>query len=286
MTGFGKAVCEWKGKKITVEIKSLNSKQCDLNLRLPSLYKSKEHELRTLLAKEIERGRIDLNVFSENLFDDRQIKINHDLAKHYHQELKEVAASIGVEEPDYLLHIMKMPDVISTEKYDLTDDEWEVIFIGIKEAISSFHDFRTEEGRVLKTELLKRIKIIFDHLENISVCDPKRIENIKNRIRKNLKEFIENESFDVNRFEQELIYYLEKIDITEEKVRLKAHLDYFLVTIATGNSEGRKLGFIAQEIGREINTIGSKANDAEMQHLVVQMKDELEKIKEQLLNVL
>jgi uncharacterized protein (TIGR00255 family) len=286
MTGFGKAVCEWKGKKITVEVKSLNSKQCDLNMRIPSLYKGKEHELRTLLAKELERGRIDFNIFSENLFEDRQVKINKELAKYYQQELKEIAETLGTEEPDYLNYIMRMPDVISTEKHDLTDEEWEVIFAGIKEALSAFHEFRTEEGRVLKIELLKRIKIIFELLEKISESDPKRIENIKSRIRKNLKEVIENESLDVNRFEQELIYYLEKIDVTEEKVRLKAHLDYFLVTIAAGNSEGRKLGFIAQEIGREINTIGSKANDAEIQHMVVQMKDELEKIKEQLLNVL
>ena len=287
MTGFGKAVCEIPGKKVTVEVRSLNSKQLDLNLRLPYLYKEKELELRADISKQIERGKVDMSVFTESTNEVLPIAINKPLAKTYYKELKTLSEELNETNHNLLSLIVKMPDVMKAERevVELDEAEWKQVKAVVDKAIDAFQKFRGDEGKTLSTEFINRIGIIDKLLSEVIVLDAPRVENIKTRIKNNLAETIEKEKIDQNRFEQELIYYIEKLDITEEKLRLKTHLDYFLNTM-NELASGRKLGFIAQEIGREINTIGSKANDASVQKLVVQMKDELEKIKEQLLNVL
>jgi uncharacterized protein (TIGR00255 family) len=287
MTGYGKAVTEWGSKKISIEIKSLNSKQFDLNLRLPGVYKEKELGLRTYLLKETERGRIDVSIYIESGAEEKNVKINQELAKNYFEDLSKLSNTLGITgEIDYLSLILKMPDILKNERPELDESEWEVLENGLNQALLDFNKFRLDEGLALSNELRERLHSLQHLLEKVEQNDPARISNIKDRIRKNLEEVTEKAKIDMNRFEQELIYYIEKLDITEEKVRLKTHCNYFLETMHSSAAEGRKLGFIAQEIGREINTIGSKANDAEIQKFVVQMKDELEKIKEQLLNVL
>jgi len=287
MTGFGKSVTEIPGKKITVEMRSLNSKSLDLNLRLPYLYKEKELELRGTLSKQIERGKLDVTVFTESTQETPPVVINKNLAKKYYQELKELSKEIESEDKNFLSLVLKMPDVLKPEKEiaELDKNEWAQVNEAINKAIEAFQKFRSDEGKVLEKEFEMRINTIEKLLKEVVSNDSKRIKNIRSRIERNLDELFENEKIDKNRLEQELIYYIEKLDITEEKLRLKTHLDYFLKTMKEP-SGGRKLGFIAQEIGREINTIGSKANDAAIQKFVVEMKDELEKIKEQLLNVL
>jgi len=285
MTGFGKATGIFQNKKISVEIKSLNSKQLDLNLRLPGLYKEKELEIRSLLGKEIERGRVDVFINTESADDKADLSINKSLAMSYYQDLKELAEATG-EKTDFLALIMRMPDVMKNERPQLQPEEWQQLMEISSQAIQAFNQFRTDEGLSLKNDIVKRINLILENLSHIENFDGERINNTREKLLKNLNEFVEKGNIDNNRFEQELIYYLEKFDITEEKVRLKTHCAYFLKTMETESSEGRKLGFITQEIGREINTIGSKANHADIQKHVVQMKDELEKIKEQMLNVL
>jgi len=287
MTGFGKSVTEIPGKKITVEIRSLNSKSLDLNLRIPYHYKEKELELRGELSKQIERGKLDVTVFTESTQETSPVVINKNLAKKYYQEIKILANELDADTTNFLSLVLKMPEVLKPEKEiaELDKNEWIVVKDTINKAIEAFQEFREDEGKVLQKEFETRIETIEDLLKEVVSNDSKRIKNIRSRIEKNLDELFEKEKIDKNRLEQELIYYIEKLDITEEKLRLKTHLDYFLKTMKEP-SGGRKLGFIAQEIGREINTIGSKANDANIQQFVVQMKDELEKIKEQLLNVL
>jgi uncharacterized protein (TIGR00255 family) len=285
MTGFGKASGTFLNKKITVEIKSLNSKQLDLNLRLPGIYKEKELELRSFLGKEIERGRVDVFINTESAEDTADLSINKSLAMSYYQDLKELAEATG-EKTDFLALIMRMPDVLKNERPQLQPEEWQQLMEISIQAIGAFNQFRKDEGVSLKKDIVNRIELILENLKQVETFDQDRINNTREKLLKNLNEFVEKGNIDNNRFEQELIYYLEKFDITEEKVRLKTHCDYFLKTMETEASEGRKLGFITQEIGREINTIGSKANHAEIQKRVVQMKDELEKIKEQMLNVL
>jgi uncharacterized protein (TIGR00255 family) len=284
MTGFGKAVCELPQKKITVEIRSLNSRQLDLNIRMPSVYREKESEIRSEISKTAERGKIDVSVFSEGTIEASLATINTSLVEAYHTELKKIAASIGEERKDYLSIIMRMPDVLKQDnKQEFDENEWKEVFKAFKSALDAFGKFREDEGAVLANELSQRIVLIGKKLSEVIALDPQRAATVRERLQKHLADAVEN--IDHNRFEQELIYYLEKLDITEEKLRLQTHLDYFIATMKEPGA-GRKLGFIAQEIGREINTIGSKANDAGIQMLVVQMKDELEKIKEQLLNVL
>jgi uncharacterized protein (TIGR00255 family) len=287
MTGFGKSVTEIPGKKITVEIRSLNSKSLDLNLRLPYPYKEKELELRGELSKQIERGKLDVTVFTESTQESLPIVINKNLAKKYYFELKELSRDLESDDKNLLSLVLKMPEVLKSEKetLELDKNEWTLVKNTINKAIETFQQFRSDEGKVLEKEFKIRISIIEKLLKDIVNNDAKRVKNIRSRIEKNLEELIDKEKIDKNRLEQELIYYIEKLDITEEKLRLKTHLDYFLKTMQEP-SGGRKLGFISQEIGREINTIGSKANDATIQKFVVEMKDELEKIKEQLLNVL
>ena len=287
MTGFGKATAEIPGKKVTVEVRSLNSKQLDLNLRLPYLYKEKELELRADISKQIERGKVDLTVFTEATQDSLPVAINKTLAKTYYKELKSLSEELGESNQNLLALVVKMPDVMKAERevVELDEAEWKQIKATVDKAIDAFQKFRSDEGKTLSNEFTTRIGLIDSLLTEVIKGDAARVENIRTRIKNSLAEAVEKEKIDQNRFEQELVYYIEKLDITEEKLRLKTHIDYFLNTMKEPAS-GRKLGFISQEIGREINTIGSKANDATVQKLVVQMKDELEKIKEQLLNVL
>jgi uncharacterized protein (TIGR00255 family) len=284
MTGFGKAVCELPQKKVTVEIRSLNSRQLDLNIRMPSVYREKESEVRSELSKTAERGKIDVSIFVEGTSEAASATINTSLVTAYYNELKKIGESLGEERKDYLALAMRMPDVLKQDKQDLDEDEWKEVYRAFIAALAAFGKFREDEGGVLANELSQRINIISKKLAEVAVLDPQRALAVRERLQKHLSEAV-TDQVDNNRFEQELIYYLEKLDITEEKLRLQTHLDYFIATMKEPGA-GRKLGFIAQEIGREINTIGSKANDASIQMIVVQMKDELEKIKEQLLNVL
>jgi uncharacterized protein (TIGR00255 family) len=283
MTGFGKAVTDFNGKKINIEIRSVNSKQLDLNLRMASLYRDKEQEIRSELSKNLERGKIDVSIYYDVNTEASANIINTALAKVYHAELKKIASELGENNNELMPLVLKMPDIFKGEKLELNTEEYNTLTTLLKEAIDSFNKFRNDEGLTLKKEFTQRINAINQLLSDVITLDSKRIPNVRERLRKNIDEL--KSTIDENRFEQELIYYIEKLDIAEEKLRLKTHLDYFTQTMEEAAS-GRKLGFISQEIGREINTIGSKANDAGIQKLVVQMKDELEKIKEQLLNVL
>jgi uncharacterized protein (TIGR00255 family) len=287
MTGFGKSTAEYAGKKITIELRSLNSKSLDLNLRLPYIYRNKEADLRSELSKQVERGKLDVTFFIEQAQEIASASINKPLAKKYYKELQLLAKELNEKNTDMFSLLLKMPDVFKSEKetQELDEKEWKLVKKTFENALEGFQKFRSDEGKTLAQELKNRIENIDTLLKKIGETDPSRIKNIRNRIEKNIGEFIDAEKIDKNRLEQELIYYIEKLDITEEKLRLKTHLDYFLKTMKEP-SGGRKLGFITQEIGREINTIGSKANNADIQKMVVQMKDELEKIKEQLLNVL
>ena len=287
MTGFGKSVIEILGKKINVELRSLNSKSLDLNLRLPYLYKEKELGLRSYISKQLERGKIDLIVFIESKNELLPIAINKNLVKSYYNELKLLSVELNDNTSNLMELVFKMPEVLKSEKetIEFDESEWMLLKNAVDNAIESFQKFRSDEGNILSIEFKNRIDIIYKLLADVLSLDALRVVNLRNRIKNNILEIVEKEKIDENRFEQELIYYIEKLDISEEKLRLKTHLDYFVLTMKEPSC-GRKLGFISQEIGREINTIGSKANDAGIQKIVVQMKDELEKIKEQLLNVL
>lgn len=285
MTGFGKATREYDDKTVNVEIRSLNSKGVDLSLRLSSIYRDKEYELKSDISKLLERGKIDLSVYVDPKVEETPVEININLAKAYYAKLKELAAELKEPETGLMSQVLKMPDVLKSERKELKEEDWQDIRQVVLAAIESLNKFREDEGRSIEQDFEDRIAIIANALEKIKDLDTGRVQTIKERIRKNLEDAIGADKVDNNRFEQELIYYIEKLDINEEKVRLKTHLDYFIKTMKEP-SGGRKLNFIAQEIGREINTIGSKANDAEIQKMVVMMKDELEKIKEQTNNVL
>jgi uncharacterized protein (TIGR00255 family) len=285
MTGFGKATLELNEKTINVEIRSLNSKGADISLRLSSGLRNYELDLRNELSKQLERGKIDLSIFIESNKAETPVEINTALAKAYYVQLKELASALDEPLDNSISQILKFPDVLKTEKKETDENEWAKIKVCVNEAIAQLNNFREVEGLALMKDFEKRLFNINQCLDEVSVLDVLRINAIKTRIRNNIDEVIGKSKIDENRFEQELIYYVEKLDINEEKVRLKTHLDYFIETCRE-NSAGRKLNFISQEIGREINTIGSKANDAPMQKLVVIMKDELEKIKEQANNVL
>lgn len=286
MTGYGKSTAILPGKTITIEIKSLNSKQFDLNLRLPSLLRERESDFRSLLSKSIERGKVDLSVSIDYTGAEIPTAINRPLALAYYNELKSLALETGETNSDLLSIAMKMPDITRQLREETSEEEWIEIFNSLSTAIAQFEEFRKHEGALLENDFKVRIKIIHDLLEKIEPFEAERNRLFREKLRAGVAEFIENNTLDANRFEQEIIYYLEKLDITEEKVRLLKHCNYFDETLKEKDANGRKLSFITQEIGREINTIGSKANDASMQKLVVQMKDELEKIKEQLANIL
>ncbi len=287
MTGYGKAVKELPNKKITVEIKSLNSKQLDLAMRVPSFYREKELDVRSYLAGRIGRGKVDFAMFCETQQAERVARIDQDAVRQYYQQLSAIKAANGMEgETDFMRIIMSLPDVVKVEQPELDEKEWEQVMDCVREATDNFISFRQQEGQALAKDLLSHVDLIENYSFEVPKYEKERVEKIKTRIQSNLDEIIAKDKVDQNRLEQELIYYIEKLDINEEKVRLANHIKYFRETIDTDADAGKKLGFIAQEMGREINTLGSKANQAEMQRLVVRMKDELEKIKEQVLNVL
>lgn len=281
MTGYGKSVLQLPTKKITIELKSLNSKSLDLNTRMPSIYREKELDIRKILADTLERGKIDFSVFIEVTAEDTSTQINVPVVKQYINQLKKV---VDGDELELLKMAVRFPDALNTVREEIDEDEWKAIQKEITKAIEALNNYRLNEGKVLEKDFNNRIVIISDLLDKVIAMDPERIEGVRERLLKGVEDL--KEKYDENRFEQELVYYIEKFDITEEKVRLKNHLNYFVESIDSADSNGKKLGFISQEMGREINTIGSKSNYAPMQQLVVQMKDELEKIKEQLLNVL
>ncbi len=287
MTGYGKAVAETPQKKITIEIKSLNSKQLDLNTKLPWLYKEKEPEIRNLISQRLDRGKIDFSIFCDMLDDEVVTVINKSAVRNYYNQFKEIAAELKIDLDDQIFTaIMKLPDTLKTEKPEMPEAEWEVVRNQISESVTMLDLYRIEEGNSIMADLKKCIGKILLLLETVQTFEAGRITKIREKIMSILDENLGSEKVDKNRFEQEIIFYLEKYDINEEKIRLKTHCDYFIETINTPSPNGKILNFIAQEIGREINTIGSKANDASIQKLVVMMKDELEKIKEQTLNVL
>ncbi len=285
MTGFGKAEGSVNKKRVSVEIRSVNSKGMDVNTRMPGLYREKELDIRNMLTGNLERGKVDFNINVESSEGMRSTQINKTIVKNYHAQLKSIAKELKAEQQDYMGIIMRLPEVFKAEKEEFSEAEWKQMLKLIEAALKKINSFREKEGSSLEKDLRKRIDLITKLLSEVEKDDKERIIAVKEKLRKAVEELAAKDKIDNNRFEQELIYYLEKLDITEEKVRLKTHLDYFLKTM-NENSPGKKLGFISQEIGREINTIGSKANDADMQKIVVQMKDELEKIKEQLNNVL
>jgi len=284
MTGYGKAVLQLSTKKVTIEIKSLNSKNLDLNVRIPSYYKEKELNVRKKLAKKLVRGKVDFSIFVEMTADETSTTINNGVVKQYMQQLRNVVQSGTSEDLELLKMAISMPDALKTEREELDEEEWNLIDEKIDEALTKIVQYRIDEANSLEIDFKERIANIKKYLEEVKALDNDRIENVKARLKKAIDDL--KVETDENRFEQELIYYLEKLDINEEKVRLANHLDYFLQTLASEESNGKKLGFIIQEMGREINTTGSKANFAPMQKAVIQMKNELEQIKEQILNVL
>ena len=281
MTGFGKTEAQWEDKSLSIEIRSLNSKSADINLRTPSYLREIDTEIRKLIAKKLHRGKIDLNIFIEFNGKNVPTAINSSVVKEYMAQLKQIEEN---NEIDYLAIAMRLPDTLSSERNTLQEDEKKAIFNLLDDAIKNIETYRLDEGKVLEKDFLLRLDLIETYLEKAIKIDPERSKKIEVKLRTSLGEL--KIEIDSNRFEQELIFYLEKFDITEEKVRLQNHLDYFKKVLENDFPNGKKLGFVAQEIGREINTIGSKANHSELQKIVVQMKDELEKIKEQLLNVL
>lgn len=287
MTGYGKAIAETSQKKITIELKSLNSKQFDLNTKLPWLYKEKEHEIRTMISQMLDRGKIDLTIYFDILEDEGIPVINKSIVKNYYNQLKDIAGELNINIDSQILPtIMRLPDALKTEKPELPEAEWDLLRTQILESVRLVDQYRIEEGKSIEEDLKNRMSGILESLSAIETFEPGRIEKVKQKLLLILEGNNGTENLDKNRFEQELIFYLEKFDINEEKVRLKKHCEYFLETISGEAPNGKILSFIAQEIGREINTIGSKANDASIQKLVVMMKDELEKIKEQTGNIL
>jgi len=282
MTGYGKSVLQLPNKNISIEIKSLNSKNLDSYVRTPSVYREKELSIRKLLASKLERGKIDFSLFLEITGEETTTQINKVVVNQYIKQLKGVVN--GGDDIEFLKIAVRLPDALNTERDEIDEEEWNAIENEINIALQKIQEYRAEEGKILENDFRDRIKTIKLLLEQIIAIDPERIIAVRERLSKGVAEL--KEKVDENRFEQELVYYIEKFDITEERVRLQNHLEYFIKSLNSDDSNGKKLGFIGQEIGREVNTIGSKANYAPMQKLVVQMKDELEKVKEQLLNVL
>jgi uncharacterized protein (TIGR00255 family) len=281
MTGFGKTETQWEDKNLSIEIRSLNSKNADINLRTPSYLREMDTEIRKRIAKQLHRGKIDLNIFIEFNGQNAPSTINTSVVKSYMDQLKTISDG---SESEMMAIAMRLPDTLSSERETLQETEKEAVYTLIGQVLKDIENYRTDEGNALEKDFKKRLELIENHLQSVIKIDPERNEKIEQKLRSALEDL--KIEIDANRFEQELIFYLEKFDITEEKVRLKNHLDYFKEVMNNDFPNGKKLGFIAQELGREINTIGSKANHAELQKIVVQMKDELEKIKEQLLNVL
>jgi uncharacterized protein (TIGR00255 family) len=287
MTGFGKVTAELSTKKLTIEIKALNSKQLDIYTRLPQIYREKEMELRALLFQGLGRGKVEFSISVEDIGQDTSVGVNRGAIEQYYQQLREIADDLGIVPPtDWLQVLLRLPDIVKTDTVAPDEKEWQVIIGAVEEALQCLREFRRQEGEMLEILLKTKIDNIGRLLKEIEHYEGERIERVKTRISDNLEKISTTVGYDKNRFEQEFIFYIEKLDISEEKSRLSNHLAYFVDTIEREHTQGRKLGFIAQEIGREINTLGSKSNHAEMQKLVVQMKDELEQIKEQILNIL
>ena len=288
MTGFGKAETQYNGKNITVEVKSLNSKQLDLNLKVPLIYRDREYEIRNLLASKLVRGKIDFYINYEEKKETSASPINAGVFKSYYDQLQKISddCKITISAEPVIQSILRLPDVLKIEKVEVTDEEWISLFSCINSAIDKLIAFRHQEGKALEKDISERVRLIENLLEQVDPFEKQRIDNVKSRLSENLKSISKEIKVDKDRYEQELIYYLEKMDITEEKVRLRNHCEYFINTLKEEHPVGRKLGFISQEMGREINTLGSKANQTDIQKIVVQMKDELEKIKEQTLNIL
>jgi len=287
MTGYGKSMADIPRKKITIEVKSLNSKQLDLNIRLPWLYREKETEIRNLISQKLDRGKIDLTVTLDVMDSEIVPSINKSVVKSYYNQIMDIAGELKISPDNEILSsILRFPDALKTEKPELPEEEWIIVLEKINESIIQLDLYRSEEGKSLEDDLNGCIERILKFLDEIKYFEEERIKRIREKLLSSLYENINRENVDMNRFEQELIYYIEKLDFNEEKVRLKKHCDYFLEKLSSPPPNGKILSFIAQEIGREINTIGSKANDASIQKLVVMMKDDLEKIKEQTLNIL
>jgi len=288
MTGFGKTQIQFENKKISVEIKSLNSKQADIFTKLPSMYKEKEIAVRNIISKKLERGKIDILVSVENLQEYKPSRLNKELFKSYYHEIKNINSELGIEVSDdsIFLALTRMPDISMQETEQISDLEWDSLYKAVEKACDNLIEFRKQEGTALGEDIINRISLIDNKIAEIELYESQRLETIKSRISSNLNEFFDTDKIDSNRFEQELLYYIERLDITEEKIRLHNHCQYFITESKTSEAIGKKLSFLVQEMGREINTLGSKANHAEMQKIVVQMKDELEKIKEQIMNVL
>jgi len=291
MTGYGKTVVEFPSKKFSIEIKSLNSRALDLSVKLPLPFRDKELETRTLLSQKLQRGKIDLFLTTDDTSEAPGFSINKTLVKKYYQEFNDLLKELGEEKQGSLLPvILKMPDVLQGEKQETNEADWYPVSEGIQKAILLVQEFRLNEGAILERDMLNRVGLILGFLDEIAPFEATRLKDIRDRIKAGFQNLSKSENIQViaddNRFEQELIFYIERLDITEEKVRLQKHCDYFIDTLHDPESQGKKLGFIVQEMGREINTIGSKANEVEIQKIVVQMKDELEKIKEQLGNIL
>jgi len=287
MTGFGKATCEYGNKKIVVEIKSLNSKQLDLSTRISGLYREKDIELRTELSQQLERGKIDFALYVDNSGKESVSQINQAVLMAYYEQIKQISNNLNIDVPaNWFDVLLRLPDALKTDTVEMDENEWKEIKIAVGQAIEQLKEFRIQEGKSLENVFITKINRIAELLEQVGQFEGERIDKIKAKLEENLQTISDKISYDKNRLEQELIFYIEKLDVNEEKVRLKTHLDYFIETMNHEKSPGKKLGFIAQEIGREVNTLGSKSNHSEMQKIVVLMKDELEQIKEQVLNVL
>ena len=287
MTGYGKAIASTPQKKITFEIKALNSKQLDINTKVPWLYKEKELDIKNLVSQKLDRGKIDLTIYFDVLDDEFIPVINKSIVKNYYNQLKEISDELKLDFNEHILAtIMRLPETLKTEKPELSKEEWQIVKDQLTEALNMVDLYRIEEGNALEKDLKNSLDRILGFLNNIESFEEGRINKVREKLTTILEQNVKSENIDKNRFEQELIFYLEKFDINEEKVRLRKHCEYFIETLASPAPNGKVLGFIAQEIGREINTIGSKANDVSIQKLVIMMKDELEKIKEQTLNVL
>ncbi len=287
MTGFGRAKGNYQDKTISIELRSLNSKFTDLRFKLPQNYKEKEADLRKVITEALERGKIEMTIDMVSMKGDGEFGLNKALYKKYFQEIKDLNDELGIESGDISQTIIRLPNVVSAAANTIDEEEWKSVQQILKEAIDNFTTFRKTEGAAMNKDCELRIKNISDYLEQVDPFETNRVDKLKARMLKNMEEYVGKEKIDANRFEQEILYYLEKIDITEEKVRLSQHCKYFLEILNEDTTlKGRKLGFIAQEIGREINTLGSKANSSEIQRFVVKMKDELEKIKEQVANTL
>lgn len=291
MTGYGKQTANYKGRLLTVEVRTLNSKQADLNFRIPSIFREKEFELRDIAATKLNRGKIDISIQRDLAPGESTLELNEPLVASYYKVIKKIEAQIDADSngsaTDYLNLVLKMPDVLTPASNELDQDEYQIVKIAFEQCLDKCLEFRGQEGKKLQHVLAESTELILKYLGEVKSLEEDRIKRIRERINSNLNEELKNQAqIDADRFEQELIYYLEKLDITEEKVRLNAHCDYFLKTLTEDGPKGKKLSFISQEMGREINTLGSKAQHSEIQRLVVGMKEELEKIKEQVLNVL